>query len=303
MNIKSFLPAVLASAVLAIGSPLLAQRSHEGQHNPRNPAAAAISPEARSSLVALAFAAADAASPLAADNLDAYKEQIPALRAALAAYFAADKRAANGPLAKFKGSPADPASLQAARREFEPLSTAIADLVRANRLHHTEDLRVFECPMTPVLGDGRWLQREAGTKNPFFGSRMLRCGGELDPKSAGHAAPATLYTCPMASHADVVTDKPGTCPKCNMTLAPTSKVKHGSKAEEHWGRKHRAGAVVNPHADVLASLPDGHPPLDAQTIASFFAAPPAKPAAGSCGGCGMSAAAMAAGESCGSDKQ
>lgn len=29
-----------------------------------------------------------------------------------------------------------------------------------------------------------------------------------------------LYTCPMASHADVVSDKPGKCPKCEMELVP-----------------------------------------------------------------------------------
>ena len=43
-----------------------------------------------------------------------------------------------------------------------------------------------------------------------------------------------LYTCPMASHADVVSDKPGKCPKCEMDLVPTSTVPHGKIAEENW---------------------------------------------------------------------
>lgn len=36
---------------------------------------------------------------------------------------------------------------------------------------------------------------------------------------AGAAKPgATLYTCPM--HPEVISDKPGKCPKCGMTLIP-----------------------------------------------------------------------------------
>ena len=52
------------------------------------------------------------------------------------------------------------------------------------------------------------------------------------------AAPAALYTCPMASHADVVADKPGKCPKCEMELVPTSTVSHGKLAEENWRKAH-----------------------------------------------------------------
>jgi hypothetical protein len=50
------------------------------------------------------------------------------------------------------------------------------------------------------------------------------CGGCCDggkDKAAGekHAdAPAQVYTCEM--HPEVVSDKPGKCPKCGMTLIP-----------------------------------------------------------------------------------
>ncbi len=53
----------------------------------------------------------------------------------------------------------------------------------------------------------------------------------------GSSAAATLYTCPMASHADAVTNKPGKCPKCEMDLVPTSKVAHGKVAEENWHKR------------------------------------------------------------------
>src|SRR5690348_16600214 len=56
--------------------------------------------------------------------------------------------------------------------------------------------------------------------------------------SAPDASHPTLYTCPMATHADVVSDKPGKCPKCEMALVPTSTVKHGKLAEENWAKQH-----------------------------------------------------------------
>jgi rubrerythrin len=52
------------------------------------------------------------------------------------------------------------------------------------------------------------------------------------------ALPATLYTCPMAPHADVVSDKPGKCPKCEMELVLTSTVAHGKIAEANWRKQH-----------------------------------------------------------------
>ena len=57
---------------------------------------------------------------------------------------------------------------------------------------------------------------------------------------------ATLYTCPMAIHADVVSDQPGDCPKCGMDLVPTSTVptrqnRRGNLAQRTSGssREHR----------------------------------------------------------------
>jgi multidrug efflux pump subunit AcrA (membrane-fusion protein)/rubrerythrin len=60
----------------------------------------------------------------------------------------------------------------------------------------------------------------------------------LKPQPSAEASPSTvLYTCQMASH-DVVSDKPGKCPKCEMDLVPTSTVPHGKMAEESWHKQH-----------------------------------------------------------------
>ncbi len=130
-------------------------------------------------LKALAFAAADAAALLAADDFAGYQKQLPVFRATLQAYLGSSEDAQQGPLGKFKDALPERADLRSARRDFEPLSTALADLMRTQPLVARENLHVFQCPMAPVLGTGRWLSRTATIRNPFFGSTMLECGEEL----------------------------------------------------------------------------------------------------------------------------
>ncbi len=127
----------------------------------------------------LALAAADAGALLAADDFPGYQKEQPALRAALQTYLAGSEEAARSPLAKFKNGLPDRPDLRGARRDFEPLSTALADMAVAQHLQHREKLHVFQCPMSPVLGTGRWLSRSEQIRNPFFGSAMLECGEEL----------------------------------------------------------------------------------------------------------------------------
>jgi len=135
--------------------------------------------EAYALLKTLALATADAAAVLAADDLPGYQKNLPSLRAALNAYLTGHAPAARGPLAEFKTSLRDAPDLRTARRAFEPFSTAVVDLAREQHIHHREGLHVFQCPMTPVLGTGRWLSRTTDLRNPFFGSAMLECGEEL----------------------------------------------------------------------------------------------------------------------------
>jgi Cu(I)/Ag(I) efflux system membrane fusion protein len=147
-------------------------------HEPANPAPVTIqkSEPGYAELKALAFADADAAKALAADDLATYQQQLPALRTALQTYLATDPK---GALAKYKNSLREPADLRNARRDFEPFSTDLVDLARTQHVHHREDLHVFQCPMTPVLGTGRWFSRSTVIRNPYFGSAMLECGEEL----------------------------------------------------------------------------------------------------------------------------
>ena len=173
-------------ALLLDGQAQLAHAALGGEHDhapaaPTRVSVAEPAPDAAAYalLKDLAFAAADGAAVLANDDLPGYQKKLPALRQALQAYLAGYPPAARGPLAPFAGTLADGPDLRTARRAFEPFSTALADLARELHVNHREGLHVFECPMTPVLGTGRWLSRETTAHNPFFGSAMPECGDEL----------------------------------------------------------------------------------------------------------------------------
>jgi membrane fusion protein, copper/silver efflux system len=112
----------------------------------------------------LAAAAIDAAEALAADDFVHYQKLFPAMAAAS------------------KTFPSLPGlelgtDLKSARRSFEPWSTAVADLLKPHRDHL--GLKIFQCPMSPVSHQGRWVQRGQPLKNPFFGSTMADCGEEV----------------------------------------------------------------------------------------------------------------------------
>ena len=127
----------------------------------------------------LALALADGAMVLAADDFAGYQNVLPTIRTALTAYIAVEPAGQRTSLKQFEKTTVDRFDLKAARRDFEPLSTAVADLVRGTSLHQATEFRIFQCPMSPVLGTGRWLQRTPDLRNPFFGSAMLTCGSEI----------------------------------------------------------------------------------------------------------------------------
>lgn len=120
----------------------------------------------------LILATADAAEALASDDFGRYAKQFPQFDAARAAYKSPQ------PLPSLTmGS-----NLKSARDAFEPFSTAVADLALAAGANHADKdpVKIFQCPMSPVLGKGRWVQRGATLRNPFYGSDMLGCGDAVN---------------------------------------------------------------------------------------------------------------------------
>jgi membrane fusion protein, copper/silver efflux system len=69
-------------------------------------------------------------------------------------------------------------SLDTARAVFESLSKDIESLV----LHYGSPagmkIEKFYCPMVDKNRGASWLQNYDGTKNPYYGSSMLRCGSK-----------------------------------------------------------------------------------------------------------------------------
>ena len=49
----------------------------------------------------------------------------------------------------------------------------------------------------------------------------------------------TVYTCPM--HPEVISDKPGRCPKCGMKLVPKSNGTFGETGRSSWHPRHQNG--------------------------------------------------------------
>lgn len=122
------------------------------------------SPAPTDKFAALAAAALDAADALASDDFARYQKLFPSVAPAAAAF-------PNLPQLELGDS------LKAARRSFEPWSTAVADLLKPQRAQL--GLKIFQCPMSPVLQTGRWVQRSQPIKNPFFGATMPDCGEEI----------------------------------------------------------------------------------------------------------------------------
>lgn len=180
--------------VTLLAAPVVAQ-----QPAPAIPGAAATKPIATSIaatsengsalLRVLALASTDAASALASDDFAAYKKQLPPLLTALVSYMAGVQGPAGAALQNFKDRLEAPAEINAARRAFEPFSSAVADLAQEDGVVAAEKLYVYECGMAPVGGKARWLQRASGARNPFYGAKMLRCGAEITGPRKTASAP------------------------------------------------------------------------------------------------------------------
>jgi RND family efflux transporter MFP subunit len=106
----------------------------------------------------------------------------------------------------------------------------------------------YTCPMPEHVD----VKAEKPGKCPKCGMTMVPVMSPPEPPAAAAGrglataralpVPNPLYTCPMASHAHVVSDKPGRCPECEMILVPADTVSHTKAAEEAWRKQHPASA-------------------------------------------------------------
>ena len=109
-----------------------------------------------------------------------------------------------------------------------------------SRIQPGGQLEYYTCPM-PEHSD---VHQDKPGKCPRCGMTLIPVMVRPKPAAmpgaiaSGGQMPPKLYTCPMAEHADIVSDKPGRCPKCDMELVETSKVNHGEAAEQNWHRQH-----------------------------------------------------------------
>lgn len=112
----------------------------------------------------------------------------------------------------------------------------------------------YTCPMTdncPVPGHGAIKYEKPGkctvcgmTLVPVMESATNKQQVETIDTPLSHPA---LYTCPMESHSEVVSDQPGDCPKCGMHLVNTGTVEHGKIAEQNWLKSHPSTPSVPQH--------------------------------------------------------
>ncbi len=98
----------------------------------------------------------------------------------------------------------------------------------------------YTCPMP----EHSYIHEDKPGKCPICGMTLIPVmtppAATTDPEtgtsSSTESKLPTLYTCSM--HLDVVTNRPGDCPKCGMKLVPTSSLPDGKIAEEIWRKEH-----------------------------------------------------------------
>jgi hypothetical protein len=108
-----------------------------------------------------------------------------------------------------------------------------------NKIQPGGSVEYYTCPM-PEHSD---VHSDKPGKCPHCGMTLIPVmetanSTAVSTNTATTDALSKLYTCPMPLHADVVTDQPGDCPKCSMTLVETTSVAHGKIAEESWRKQH-----------------------------------------------------------------
>lgn len=224
---RSFAALTLTSLLLISVPQLFAQ--HAGHGTAAAPSPKAEAPQrteaSTAALQSLAVAMSDISAVLAKDDFPLYQSQRTSVRNALHDLADADPKLAASLTATLSDPLPNRGNLTEARKDFVRFSTAVTDAVRSRKIHQSANLRIYECTMAPEIGTGRWLQREAGAKNPFFGSAMLKCGVELDRNTSARALPPghpPIDSLTPADYARYAGTKPtpvasGGCGGCGMS--------------------------------------------------------------------------------------
>jgi membrane fusion protein, copper/silver efflux system len=109
-------------------------------------------------------------------------------------------------------APLDEVTIEEARVLFKPISKSILQLAAQARGAEAETSFIhFYCSMVPG-GEGDWLQPSEPLANPYWGSKMLRCGinaGQLSPSGITGNAAADPPCCEVTSEPE-----PAAGPSC-----------------------------------------------------------------------------------------
>ncbi len=172
--------------IVTTGNLLIdAQAQLEQPPSAPTPALAKLSETQLAAVKTLFTAAATVGEALAADDLPAHNTRIAALHEAAMA--AAKELGDAGQRLGAVAHVSSTADLIAARKQFYPLSMAVAELAVRLRTQTDTPVKVFECPMaksavpSAETNQGRWIQLTGSLRNPFFGAEMLECGTEVKP--------------------------------------------------------------------------------------------------------------------------
>ena len=146
-----------------------------------------LSAPQRAAAEKLFLAASAVADALAADDLAAHNERIEALHTAAVA--AGTELGAHGKRLATVAHVGPAKDIIAARKQFYPISMAVADLAVQGRRQPggITGVKIFECPMaksavpSAETNQGRWVQSDGPLRNPFFGAEMPECGTEVRP--------------------------------------------------------------------------------------------------------------------------
>lgn len=173
--------------------------SHGGHdHDPGPPPTSSVEPldgvpdSFRSALGGFLDAYLATADALAHDDLDAARraaESIPEtvqrpLHGQLPAAGHSRWSRAQETLTRAAREIAGAGDLDTARRAFHPLSNEAIAVMRRFGTPGSDPVLVFHCPMAMDGAGADWLQSTEETENPYYGSRMFRCGAAsavLDP--------------------------------------------------------------------------------------------------------------------------